>query len=104
MKKIPETMKALVAYGPGEYKLVTDFPTPDCGPDDIIIKTEGCGICAGDLKCQLGAARFWGDDIQPAYVEPPFIPGHELDVYKRQDDGRAYGSGPGSYAWLVKAP
>ena len=78
MKKIPETMKALVAYGPGEYKLVTDFPTPDCGPDDIIIKTEGCGICAGDLKCQLGAARFWGDDIQPAYVEPPFIPGHEF--------------------------
>ena len=39
MKKIPETMKALVAYGPGEYKLVTDFPTPDCGPD-IIMKQK----------------------------------------------------------------
>ena len=35
-------------------------------------------ICAGDLKCQHGAAMFWGDDTQPAWVKPPFIPGHEF--------------------------
>ena len=51
---------------------------PECGPDDIIIKTEACGICAGDLKCMHGAAMFWGDEVQPRYVEPPFIPGHEF--------------------------
>lgn len=78
MERIPETMKALVAYGQNDYRLVKDFPTPECGPDDIIIRTEGCGICAGDLKCQHGASRFWGDDLQPAYAEPPFIPGHEF--------------------------
>ena len=55
---IPKTMKALVAYGQGNYKFEPEFPTPECGPDDIIIKTEGCGICAGDLKCQHGAAMF----------------------------------------------
>ncbi len=75
---IPKTMKALVAYGKGEYKFEKDYPTPECGPDDIIIKTEGCGICAGDLKCMHGAGRFWGDKGNPSWVRPPFIPGHEF--------------------------
>ena len=75
---IPKTMKALVAYCKDEYKLELNYPTPECGPDDIIIKTEACGICAGDLKCSHGAAMFWGDETQPAWVKPPFIPGHEF--------------------------
>ena len=78
MSTLPKTMKALVAYGAGDYRLETAYPTPECGPDDIIIKTEACGICAGDLKCQHGAAMFWGDAMQPAYVRPPVIPGHEF--------------------------
>ena len=76
--KLPETMKALVVYGKDDYRYEENYPIPACGPDDILIKTEGCGICAGDLKCQHGAAMFWGDEIQPAYVKPPFIPGHEF--------------------------
>lgn len=75
---LPKTMKALVAYDKDDYRFVDDFPVPECGPDDVIIKTEGCGICAGDLKCAHGAAMFWGDDVQPRWVEPPFIPGHEF--------------------------
>ena len=75
---VPKKMKALVAYGKGDYKLEIDYPTPECGPDDIIIKTEACGICAGDLKCFHGAAMFWGNEDQPAWVRPPFIPGHEF--------------------------
>ncbi|MEG0382521.1 MAG: alcohol dehydrogenase catalytic domain-containing protein [Christensenella sp.] len=78
MTDMPKTMKALVAYGVGDYRLEENFPTPECGDDDIIVKTEGCGICAGDLKCQHGVQRFWGNETQPAYVEPPFIPGHEF--------------------------
>lgn len=78
MRKIPETMKALVAYDKGDYRFETNYPTPECGPDDIIIKTEGCGVCAGDLKCQHGASMFWGDENQPSWVKPPFIPGHEF--------------------------
>ncbi|GHV37480.1 hypothetical protein AGMMS49546_05350 [Spirochaetia bacterium] len=81
---LPKTMKALVAYSVTDYRLVTDFPVPECGPDDIIIKTEGCGICAGDLKCKHGAAMFWGDATQPGCVRPPFVPGHEfLGVARR---------------------
>ena len=75
---LPKTMKALVAYGKGEYRLETAYPVPECGPDDIIIKTEGCGICAGDLKCMHGAERFWGNESTPSWVRPPFIPGHEF--------------------------
>ena len=91
---VPATMKALVAYSAADYRFEQAFPVPECGPDDIIIKTEGCGICAGDLKCQHGAAMFWGDESQPSWVEPPFVPGHEFlgriaglgeDVYKRQE-------------------
>lgn len=76
--ELPKTMKALVAYGKGNYKLETNFPVPECGDDDIIIKTEACGICAGDLKCYQGAGKFWGDEFNPTWVEAPFIPGHEF--------------------------
>ncbi len=75
---IPKTMKALVAYSKERYVFEEAYPTPECGPDDIIIKTEACGICAGDLKCSHGAAMFWGDQNQPSWVKPPFIPGHEF--------------------------
>ena len=75
---IPKTMKALVAYSKDDYRFETAYPTPECGPDDIIIKTEGCGICTSDVKCYHKAARYWGDDVQPAWVKPPFIPGHEF--------------------------
>ncbi len=76
--KTPKTMKALVAYDKDRYIFEEKYPSPECGPDDIIIKTEACGICAGDLKCSHGAAMFWGDDVQPSWVKPPFIPGHEF--------------------------
>ncbi len=78
MANYPKTMKALVAYGLGDYRLEKNYPTPECGDDDIIIKTEACGICAGDLKCRQGAPKFWGDKTQPSWVKPPFIPGHEF--------------------------
>lgn len=78
MENLPKTMKALVAYTAKDYRLETEWPVPICGDDDIILKVEACGICAGDLKCQTGTARFWGDENQKQWVKPPFIPGHEF--------------------------
>jgi hypothetical protein len=57
--ELPETMRALVVYGPGDYRLET-VPVPRATPDDIIVKVEACGICAGDIKTYLGAESFWG--------------------------------------------
>jgi L-iditol 2-dehydrogenase len=76
----PKTMKALVAYSRTDYRYEEAFPVPECGPDDLLIKTEGCGICAGDVKCHHGADMFWGseDGVQPSWVKPPFVPGHEF--------------------------
>ncbi|MBR0463728.1 MAG: alcohol dehydrogenase catalytic domain-containing protein [Clostridia bacterium] len=74
---IPKTMRALVAYGPGKYAL-EQVPVPEVGPEDILLKVEGCGICAGDVKASHPVARFWGGDGMPGFCEPPFIPGHEF--------------------------
>lgn len=80
MFNVPKTMKALVAYGKGDYRYEEAYPTPECGDDDIIIKTEGCGVCAGDLKCFHGNST-WGDETHEMWVRPPFIPGHEFLGY-----------------------
>ena len=78
MSNLPKTMKALVAYGKGNYRLESDFPVPECSPTDIIIQTEGCGVCASDVKCLHGAASYWGSETIKPWVKPPFIPGHEF--------------------------
>ena len=74
---LPKTMRAVVAYAPGDYRLET-VPIPRAGADDIIIKVEACGICAGDIKSYVGAESFWGGNGQPAYIKAPVIPGHEF--------------------------
>ena len=73
----PKTMKALVAYAKGDYRYEPAYPVPVCGDNDIIIKTEACGVCAGDIKCYHGNST-WGDDTHEMWVRPPFIPGHEF--------------------------
>jgi threonine dehydrogenase-like Zn-dependent dehydrogenase len=74
---LPKTMRAVVAYAPGDYRMET-VPVPRAGADDIIIKVEGCGICAGDIKSYVGAESFWGGNGQPPYIKAPMIPGHEF--------------------------
>ena len=74
----PKTMKALVAYGRDRYRLEMDYPVPECGGDDILIKTDACGICASDVKCFHGAESYWGGKTMEGWAKPPFIPGHEF--------------------------
>jgi erythritol/L-threitol dehydrogenase len=75
--KLPETMRTVVAYAPGDYRLET-VPVPRAGADEIIVKVEACGICAGDIKSYVGAESFWGGNGQPPYIKAPMIPGHEF--------------------------
>ncbi len=77
MSQLPEKMKALVAYAPGDYRLEM-IPTPRAVADDVIVRVEGCGVCAGDTKAFGGAPSFWGGDGQPAYIKAPMVPGHEF--------------------------
>ena len=51
---------------------------PARGPGEVLVRVEAVGICASDLKCYHGAAKFWGDDNRPAWAETEAIPGHEF--------------------------
>jgi threonine dehydrogenase-like Zn-dependent dehydrogenase len=74
---IPATMRAVVVHGPGDYRL-EERPTPVVGPGDLLLRVDAVGICASDLKCYHGAAKFWGDENRPAWAETNRIPGHEF--------------------------
>lgn len=102
---LPKTMKALVAYSATDYRLETDYPVPACGPDDLLIRTEGCGICAGDLKCQHGAAMFWGTTPSPHGSSPPSFPAMSSSA-KWSGPGRTSAATPWASAsrWIKSLP
>lgn len=74
---IPTTMRAVVVHGPGDYRL-EERPVPTPGPGELLLRTDAVGICASDLKCYHGAAKFWGDENRAAWAETDRIPGHEF--------------------------
>jgi len=74
---VPATMQAVVCHGPENYQLET-IPVPTAGPGEALVRVEAVGICASDLKCYHGAAKFWGDENRPAWAETEVVPGHEF--------------------------
>jgi len=75
--QIPEKMQAVVCHGPEDYRL-EEVAVPVRKPGEALIRVEAVGICASDLKCYHGAAKFWGDENRPAWAETMVIPGHEF--------------------------
>jgi erythritol/L-threitol dehydrogenase len=75
--QIPEKMQAVVCYGPEDYRL-EEVAVPVRKRGEGLIRVEAVGICASDLKCYHGAAKFWGDENRPAFAETMVIPGHEF--------------------------
>ncbi len=74
---LPGTMQAVVCHGPLDYRLES-VPVPVPGPGEALVRVEAVGICASDLKCYHGAAKFWGDESRPAWAETEVVPGHEF--------------------------
>ena len=60
-------MKALLL---SEYKKLelTDLPTPEIGPEDILVQVQACGICGSDIH---------GWDGSSGRRVPPLVMGHE---------------------------
>ncbi len=77
MATIPKKMMALVAHGPRDFRY-EEVDTPPIGDDEALIKSMGCGICAGDIKSYHGAGMFWGDAVNPAWQIAPVRTGHEF--------------------------
>src|SRR5215204_4504388 len=73
----PETMKAVVAYAPHDYRL-EERPVPAAGPDNVLVRVEACGVCASDVKTFKGAETLWGGGGNPAWIQAPVVPGHEF--------------------------
>jgi len=72
---LPDTMKAVVCHGPGDYRL-EEKPRPVAGKHEVVVRVKACGICAGDVKASMGAPMFWsGDD---PWLKAPVVPGHEF--------------------------
>jgi L-iditol 2-dehydrogenase len=60
-------LKALVYTKPYNFEY-TDFPVPEIGTDDVLIRVKACGICGSDVHGSTGKT---GRRI------PPLIMGHE---------------------------
>jgi threonine dehydrogenase-like Zn-dependent dehydrogenase len=74
---LPKKMKAVVTYGPADYRL-EEVPVPRPGPCEVLIKVDHAGVCASDAKCFFGAKHFWGDENRVGYCQPPITAGHEF--------------------------
>ena len=72
VNQIPDSMQAVICHGPENYQL-EEVAVPRPGPGEALIKVEATGICASDLKCYHGAAKFWGDETgQPGPKQRSF--------------------------------
>ncbi len=63
------TMHAAFVERFGEPLVLKELPIPSPRPNEILVKTEACGVCGTDVHAANGA---W--PIKPAR---PFTPGHE---------------------------
>jgi propanol-preferring alcohol dehydrogenase len=66
---IPSTMLAATVVAFGKPLEMREWPVPVPGANQILVKTEACGVCHTDLHA--------ADGDWPLKPTPPFIPGHE---------------------------
>ena len=62
-------MRAALLAAPRDLRII-DVADPSAGPDEVLIRLRGCGICASDLNAWRGVAGI-------EYPLAPGAPGHE---------------------------
>lgn len=67
--EILSVMQAAIFTGPKQIE-VREFPIPQPGPEEVLIKLEGCGVCASSIPVWEGREWF-------KYPLEPGAPGHE---------------------------
>jgi 2-desacetyl-2-hydroxyethyl bacteriochlorophyllide A dehydrogenase len=66
---VPVTMRAAVLVAPQKVE-VQEVPVPRPGPQELLVRLEGCGVCGSNLPVWEGRPWF-------TYPLPPGQPGHE---------------------------
>ena len=89
-------MKAAVVHRFDQPLAIEDVPTPEPGPEQVLVRIETCGLCHTDIHAARGD---W-----PIRPQLPFIPGHEgVGVVERVGAGNTHGIEPGmrvALPWL----
>jgi len=63
-------MKAAVFHAAHRPLEVTEMPTPEPGPGQVLVKVAACGLCHTDLH--------FIDHDTPTFKAPPLVLGHEI--------------------------
>ena len=66
---LPATMRAAQLMGPRQVR-VSQVPMPTPGPDEVLVRLDGCGLCGSNLPVWQGRPWF-------TYPLDPGAPGHE---------------------------
>ena len=61
-------MRAVALVAPGEVRVVDDWPEPECGPGDVVVRVRAVGLCGTDLAVYAGKRPVPG---------MPWVMGHE---------------------------
>lgn len=65
-------MRALRLTAYGEPPVLTEVPTPEPGPGQVLVKIAGAGACHSDIHLMD-----WSAAEAPPIIQPPFTLGHE---------------------------
>ena len=65
-------MRAIAKRKPEAGLELTDVPTPECGPSDVLIQVRHAGVCGTDLHIAE-----W-NDWASGRIRPPIVIGHEF--------------------------
>ncbi len=79
-------MLAMVVERPGAPLVARDRPTPEPGPDEVLLRVLACGVCRTDLHVADG-------DLPP--LGHPIVPGHEIVGEVARVGARVTGLAPG---------
>jgi len=78
-------MKALVHTAPYKMEL-QEWPIPEYGPEDLLVRVKACAICGSDIKGYTG---------KTGRRQPPIIMGHEAAGIVEAMGKEAIGFSPG---------
>ena len=103
-------MKAAILEAPRKF-VVTDRPVPEVASDEILVKTEVCGVCTSEVDFFEGRnkafqyPRFIGHEVSGTVKEVgsrvnEFSPGDRVAVYSERGGYAEYTSVPAK--WAVK--